>query len=265
MRYNSDEEFKSNVQELYDREVCQLSILDIYALEEILRYGTKGIFSKFLEVRGSYTEEQAIYLFEQFRKLLQEDINFKQYKIQQLVNYPETVSEMEKFVFNLIGKSEQERESLHEDMTDELEYDPLTPILYSTDNQIRETLENLLFGEFVHHMLELPNMKPVKARQRRNGMIASFDKPFVIEQIRNSMTPEIIEQFKQTIDNRFIKVKFNVLLGKEVAFGDYLEYNTNIYASEVLGIYKDIEEQEAYEIFKDVIDNLKNSKRPFTK
>ena len=44
MKYNSDEGFKSNIQNLYNKEISKLSILHIYALEEILRYGTKGIF-----------------------------------------------------------------------------------------------------------------------------------------------------------------------------------------------------------------------------
>ena len=49
MRYNSEEEFKNNIQNLYDNEISKLSILHIYALEEILRYGTKGVFNKFIE------------------------------------------------------------------------------------------------------------------------------------------------------------------------------------------------------------------------
>ena len=48
IKYNSDEEFKTNVQNLYDNEISKLSILNIYTLEEILRYGNKGIFNKFL-------------------------------------------------------------------------------------------------------------------------------------------------------------------------------------------------------------------------
>lgn len=42
MKYNSEEKFKNNSQNLYDKEISKLSILHIYALEEILRYGTKG-------------------------------------------------------------------------------------------------------------------------------------------------------------------------------------------------------------------------------
>ena len=88
MKYNVDEKFKNSVQQLYDSNTYKLSILQIYALEEILRYGTKEIFNRFLETKGTYSEEQAIDLYDSFIKLLSEDINFKQYKMQQLKESP---------------------------------------------------------------------------------------------------------------------------------------------------------------------------------
>ena len=95
MKYNSDEGFKSNIQNLYNKEISKLSILYIYALEEILRYGTKGIFNKFVDVKGTYTEDQAADLFDGFIKLLNNDQNFKQYKMEQLKKSPETLSAIE--------------------------------------------------------------------------------------------------------------------------------------------------------------------------
>lgn len=208
MKYNSDEGFKSNIQNLYNKEISKLSILHIYALEEILRYGTKGISNKFVDVKGTYTEDQAADLFDGFIKLLNNDQNFKQYKMEQLKKSPETLSAIEMFAFQLISSTKSQKEQIHEEVTDELEYDPLTPILYSNDKQIRKTLENLLFGEFIHHMLELPAMKPVKARQKEFGMIANIDKPLIIEKIREVfLSQDSMSQFKQTIDNRYVKVK----------------------------------------------------------
>lgn len=48
MRYNLDEEFKNNIQQTYDNNTHKLSILRIYTLEEVLRYGEKGILINFL-------------------------------------------------------------------------------------------------------------------------------------------------------------------------------------------------------------------------
>lgn len=259
MRYNADEEFKNSVQQSYDNNAYKLSILQIYALEEVLRYGTKEIFNKFLETKGTYSEEQAVDLYDGFIKLLSEDINFKQYKMQQLKESPETLSAMEMFAFTLISSSDNQKEQMHEEMTDELDYDPYNSILYSTDNQIRETLENLFFGEFIHQMLELPAMKPVKARQKENGRIANIDKPFIIEKIQSVFSEQTsIAQFKQMIDSRYVKVKMDLLLGKgELAFEQYLKFNTNISSNEILGIEKDNSETDIYNFFMDIINKRK--------
>ena len=259
MKYNTDDEFKNNVQELYDNNTYRLSILQIYSLEEILRYGTKEIFNKFLETKGAYSEEQAVDLYDEFIKLLSEDINFKQYKMQQLKESPETLSAMEMFAFALVSSSDNQKGQMHEEMTDELDYDPYNPILYSTDNQIRETLENLFFGELIHQMLELPAMKPVKARQKENGRIANVDKPFIIERIQSVISEQnSIFQFKKIIDSRFVKVKMDLLLGKgEHAFEQYIKFNTNISSNEILGTEKDNSETDIYNFFMDIINRRK--------
>lgn len=259
MKYNADEELQNSVQQSYDNNTYELSILQIYALEVILRYGTKDIFSKFLETKGTCSEPQAVDLYDGFIKLLSEDINFKQYKMQQLKESPETLSAMEMFAFTLISSSDNQKEQMHEEMTDELEYDPYNPILYSTDNQIRETLENLLFGEFIHQMLELPALKSVKARQKENGRIANVDKPFIIEKIQRVISEQnSITQFKQTIDSRYVKVKMDILLGKgELAFEQYLKFNTNISSNEILGIEKDNSATDMYNFFMDMINKRK--------
>lgn len=256
MKYNTDDEFKNSVQELYDNNTYRLSILQIYSLEEILRYGTKEIFNKFLETKGAYSEEQAVDLYDEFIKLLSEDINFKQYKMQQLKESPETLSAMEMFAFALVSSSDNQKGQMHEEMTDELDYDPYNPILYSTDNQIRETLENLFFGELIHQMLELPAMKPVKARQKENGRIANVDKPFIIERIQSVISEQnSIFQFKKIIESRFVKVK---LLGKgEHAFEQYIKFNTNISSNEILGTEKDNSETDIYNFFMDIINRRK--------
>lgn len=260
MRYNSDDEYKNNIQQIYDNNAYKLPILHIYALEDVLRYGTKEIFRKFLETKGTYSEEQAVDLYDGFIKLLDEDKAFEQYKMQQLTDSPDTLSEMEKFAFSLISQSSDKKSQMHEQMTDNLEYDPFNPILYSTDKQIRETLENLFLGEFIYKMLELPAMKPVKARQKENGRIANIDKPLIIEKIKSTiLSQNFMSQFKQVIDNRYVKVKMDILLGKgENAFEQYLKYNTNISSNEILGIEKGYSSEEMFNLFMEMIKNKRD-------
>ena len=256
-RYNVDEEFKNSVQKLYDNNTYKLSITNIYALEEVLRYGTKKIFNKFLEAKGTYSEEKAIDLYDGFIELLSKDMNFKQYKMQQLKETPETLSAMEIFAFALISIYDNQKEK----MTDKLEYDQYNPILYSTDNQIRETLTNLFFGEFIYQILELPSMKPIKVRQKENGRIANIDKPFIIKKIQNAISNQSsIFQLQKAIDVRFVEVKMNLLLGKEEkAFEKYLKFNTNISSNEIFGIEKDNSATDMYNFLMNII-NMKKEK-----
>lgn len=256
-RYNADEGFKNSVQKLYDNNTYKLSITNIYALEEVLRYGTKKIFNKFLETKGTYSEEKAIDLYDGFIELLSKDMNFKQYKMQQLKETPETLSAMEIFAFALISSSDNQKEK----MTDKLEYDQYNPILYSTDNQIRETLTNLFLGEFIYQILELPSMKPIKVRQKENGRIANIDKPFIIKKIQNAISNQSsIFQLQKAIDVRFVEVKMNLLLGKEEkAFEKYLKFNTNISSNEIFGIEKDNSATDMYNFLMNII-NMKKEK-----
>lgn len=239
-RYNADEEFKNSVQKLYDNNTYKLSITNIYALEEVLRYGTKKIFNKFLEAKGTYSEEKAIDLYDGFIELLSKDMNFKQYKMQQLKETPETLSAMEIFAFALIS---------------------------SSDNQIRETLTNLFFGEFIYQILELPSMKPIKVRQKENGRIANIDKPFIIKKIQNSISNQSsIFQLQKAIDVRFVEVKMNLLLGKEEkAFEKYLKFNTNISSNEILGIERDYSATDMYNFLMNIINMKKDKDNEKTK
>ena len=259
MKYSSDEEFRNEVQDLYDNEIGRLSILQIYALEELLRYGNMEMFKRFLESKGESTEEKAVELVDGFRKLLDEDPSFKQYKMEQLKKYPDTLSDLEMFAFKLISRSQSKKEEMHKELTDELEYDSLNPILFSTDYEIRETLENLFIGEFIYQLLEEPAMKPVKVRQKEAGMIANKDKPLIIEKVKVAFSaPNSMSQFKQIIDNRFVKAKFAILTGKGTeAFDEYKRFNTNISINEVLGIEKDDFVDKMYDFLKNMVNEGK--------
>lgn len=259
MKYNADEEFRNNIQNLYENKVGELSILHIYALEEILRYGNKGVFKQFLEVKGENKEEKAIEVFNSFMDLLKNDESFKQYKMEQLKKFPETLSDLEMFAFKLLSRSQSKKEEMHKELTDELEYDSLNPILFSTDYEIRETLENLFIGEFIYQLLEEPAMKPVKVRQKEAGMIANKDKPLIIEKVKVAFSaPNSMSQFKQIIDNRFVKVKFAILTGKGTeAFDEYKRFNTNISINEVLGIEKDDFVDKMYDFLKNMVNERK--------
>ena len=52
-----------------------------------------GCLKRFLESKGESTEEKAIEVFNSFMDLLKNDESFKQYKMEQLKKFPETLSD----------------------------------------------------------------------------------------------------------------------------------------------------------------------------
>lgn len=263
MKYNSDVDFSIAIQNLYNTEPLKLSILEIYAIEEVLRFGTKGLYNRFSETKGNFSESQAVEQYDAFIKLLNEDTNFNQYKKEQLKNAPESLSKMEIFAFSLMIKDKKEKtknndeEKIKEE--NKLEYDPLNPILYATDQQIRETLENLLMGEFIGKILELPSMQSVKSRQKKDGRIANIDKQTIIDKIKIAISDNMaMYQFKQKIDTMYLNVKLRVLTdNNESSFELYSHFNTNISANEVFGI----ERKNTTESMMDYMNDLINKKR----
>jgi len=233
MQYNTNQDFKEEKERLYLNRPSELSITEIYALEEIIRFGNKGYYNQFLNANQSISEDKRIEELRQFIKMWYENENFKNYKKLQYSESPETLSELETYAINLILISEVEPEKLHEKLTDELEYTDFNEIRYGNDNEIKETLLGLLFGELIFELLETEEMKPIKVRQKERGKIANIDKPVLLDAIHKAV-PGTTDQVLSVIEQRFAKVKFNILLGKgEEAFAEYLKYNTNISTDEI--------------------------------
>lgn len=260
MNYTANDEFKRNVEEKYNNEVEKLSILEIYALEEVLRCGTRNLFNQLIKTKGSYSEEETLDLYDSLMILLKEDESFRNYKLMQFKEAKETLSAMEIIAINLIYKEAKQDESMEKESTIELEYDNLNPIRFGTDRQIRETIENLLFGQFILKSLELPAMSEIKGRQKEKGLIANSDKPIIIEEIRKLLAADP-KLYENAVNNHFVKIKFQVLLGnKEAAFGELLDYNTNISADEIFGREKDTTEEDILKFFQDMVNKIKNEK-----
>lgn len=261
--YNISSETQSYYQKQYDEEPFKLSILYIYTLEEVLRYGSKGIFNSFKEISDQLTFEHRIDLYDQFVDYANKNADFMQLKLQQLDNLPDTLSQVEIFILQNINTTNKQKQ---ENIEVELEYDPFNMISYATEGQIRETLENLYFGEFIHKMLELEEFSDIKARQKENGQIANIDKPLIIKEIQKvALNKESMQALTQIINSRYVKVKFKLLTSEEKdkakAFNEYIKYNTNISANEILGVEKDKREQETMDFFRDLVNELKKKKR----
>lgn len=111
-------------------------------------------------------------------------------------------------------------------------------------------------------MLELPEMKFVKERQKVPGQIASIDKEFIIKKIQSvALKPDALEQLESIIEGQYVKVKMSILLGKgDTAFAPYIGHNTNISAKEIIGIKAPNEKN--YQDFIDMINKAKGNGGP---
>lgn len=182
--------------------------------------------------------KECVEQLDQFLNFYNENESFKNYKLQQYAENPETLSKLEVYVLEKIIKvkivAEKIEDQSVEDSTNELEYDELNPIKFAHEIEIKETLTNLLIGEFIFNILNLPQMAQIKARQKKPGMIANIDKPIIIKTVHDTIINEL-QGIPQAVNQMYAQVKLNLLLGKgEDAFKEFSKFNTNISAREVL-------------------------------
>jgi len=117
MKYNNDEKFREYTQRLYYENIYRLPILHIYALEEILRDGSLGMFDKFLKVKGEELDSQAVESYEKFMNLMRSDVTFNEYKIAQLHSEEGFLSNIELFAFELMSISNDFENTITESLT----------------------------------------------------------------------------------------------------------------------------------------------------
>ena len=243
LKYNSDENFKEKVERKYFVKPYELAMYEIYALEEILRYGDKNIFNDLKKICDK-NKDIKLSIINDYITLLSNDIMILNYKLEQLRDDPDSLNNFEKDIlkiyFNktledLYKKSYTDPKETHDKLCDEMfNYDPLNPILFGSVKEIKLTLINLFIGEAIFNFLEEKEFKPIKLRQKERGLIADIDKEILFE-ILYPLVSEDYEKIEEMVNNRLIKVLFNIKLGKgEEAFSEYLKYNTNISIEEIL-------------------------------
>lgn len=91
IKYNQDIKFKDNVERKYNEEIHALSILHIYALEEIIRFGKKNIYNNYIAFNDS---EASFEFYDMFMNRLTHDKAFSESKLLHLEN----VSKVEAFI-----------------------------------------------------------------------------------------------------------------------------------------------------------------------
>lgn len=112
INYHTDTDFLSKVQKDYTENPLSLPILHIYVLEEICKFGKKGIFKKIIESNND--KEISLKNIDHFIKSYNTDINFQTNKDKQLNNNPETLLDYERTILNLIAYYKENQISNHQ-------------------------------------------------------------------------------------------------------------------------------------------------------
>ena len=103
-----------------------------------------------------------------------------------------------------------------------LEYDNYVELKYSNEEEIKNSLLNIFIGNSINKMLELNHnakIEKIKNRQKKPGMIANIDKPYIINMLTNELKKYDIETI---INNTYDNIK-NVNLEPDSILKTYID------------------------------------------
>ena len=243
-KFKNDLDYKVMLLKKYnDNDFNDISIYDIYVIEEILREGNKSIIQKLISLNSN--ANNILQQVNDFLTAYEKDDGFRYYKNEQYKNNSNTLSEFESYLLeNFLGfkkeenfkdKDESKKEKPEIFVYSEDDYDEMNPIDYSNDFIMEKTVENLVLGKFIHVLLKHPSMHDVAKRQNKNGQIHKDDKERVIKEVLRGFNDQIESQFKVKVKEIYAQFKLAKLFNKSSNIVDeYEKYNTNISVSEIL-------------------------------
>lgn len=239
--FNSDNNYKEQVLKLYNEEKFNnISIYDIYVIEELSRTGNKNILQKLISYNPN--TRHILKQTDDFIKTFMNDNNFQYYKSEQFQNNDAALSNFEKYIMekllkikkNEYSEEKQNNEYVEAFVYSDEDYDEMNPLDYSNDYAIKRTVRNLLFGKFIHLLLNYPQMSGIASRQKMRGQIHKMDKDNIIDHILRQFTPQLEDQFNAEVDRIYAQFKIAKLFKtNNDTVNEYEQYNTNISETEI--------------------------------
>lgn len=241
-KINSDNDYKELILRYYNNEEYDnISIYDIYVIEELQRLGHKCIIEKLLSLNPNIknTLQQA----DEFLSTFKSDDNFRYFKTEQFKDNQSSLSDFELYLFEHFLNIQKEKDEKNDKQKDNPEvfvysdddYEDMNTLDYSNDFAIRRTVRNLLFGKFIHLLLQQSSMQEIAKRQKKKGQIHNMDRERVIDYVLKEFTPQIEDKFNNEVEKtwRLFKIK-KMFTPDDPMISKYEEYNTNISESEIL-------------------------------
>lgn len=236
--YNENTKFKEYICERYDTNPASLRVLELYVLEEIVRYGNKDYYNKIASLNPN--SEKALKDYSDFIDKCKNDKEFETLKMRIYKNNRENLNPVEVFAISMILKDkDREKEYKYIDF----DYDDYPDIKYGNDKEIRETVSNIYFAILIYRLLNeckdpiiLKELKPVIEHQKEPGLIASSDKPLLLNFLRECISDNY-EIIGNHIDEMYNQVKSFLMFGfKENSFKLLSNRKSNVTAREIFDI-----------------------------
>ena len=239
MNIFKDEKFRERRIQVYNTKPNMLNPLEIYIIEEIYRLGNNNYFNKLIKIESKDIVEEYNTFMDKCRK----NFDYKLYKTKEFFKKNNDLTDLEKFCISLIWKNKEEKEELDKRM--KYQYDEVFELKYSTDEEIRETMENVAVSVGINAILRIDDAitKGIKERQLKKGVFADIDKKYLIDLIREN--PGNKRSIEQLVNRAFPTAKkfISENNGNEILSNLYginvEEYITNITAKEVFDLNKD--------------------------
>lgn len=225
--YN-DKEYKEKRLQIYHKDTIDIDILEIYVIEEILLLGNKNIFNQIIK-NNDIEMQKLCDNYNNFVCLYKNNKLFKKVALDKYTKNDSNLSNLYKKIINLIEENK---------ITCLDRYDNYNEIRYSNDYEIRRTIFNLLIGDFFLNVISLSFSLTTPKEMQRKGLYNDKDKENIIKFMRLAFCNNL-EATLNLVEDIFKIVKTKILFGLEKdAFGDLLEYNTNISMEEIFDIPK---------------------------
>lgn len=248
-KYKNDEEYRKQKEDNYINNPTSLNLYEIYVLEELVRFGNKNYYNDIIKTKQN--DNQNIYLeYEMLIKMCNNNQQFLDDEIKKLESKSLFLSSMEIYVLKNFYKDEIEKSK-----KSNYKYDAFVELKYGIDKEIKNTVYNILVGNIVYEyfndntkMKTDKKLSEIKLRQKEPGMIASEDKPYIIEKIKSSIFDDY-DKFEEKANSMFTLVKYSLYTGKkEAAFKPFIKQRTNIKNTEV-GLEDEFEIADFFGVF----------------
>ena len=238
MEVFKDEKFRARRLQIYKTKPNMLNPLEMYVIEEIYRLGNNNYFNTLMKIESKDIVQE----YNTFMKKCRTVFDYKLFKTKDYFKKYNSLNDLEKFCISLILKNEEEKVVLDKRM--KYKYDDLFELKYSTDEELRETMENVAVSIGINAILKLNDniTEGIKERQLEKGVFSDIDKKYLIDLIREN--PGNKKSIEDLVNRAFptAKLLINETNGNEVLSNlysvDVEEHVTNITAKEIFDFKK---------------------------